>query len=242
MLQSLLFLVLGLSLGACCEYASTNILSATASEAQRAKEMPRMEQTSFNGWGPFTFGMKFDDALAAYPGVVWEAASLRKCRDEMSLKGCTLNPAEGSRVPMTTDVALLPSITFNQAGKLATVRLSRFLRANMAPAPCELAYGQLLDDLYETWGAPTPGSWDRRGMLKRSTPKGREFSLGIDEGAVVGRQTFHVQPDGRQIILRSGYIGATASAPAVCHLSIDYRGPEILQPPEQRPHPLKNWY
>ncbi len=60
---------------------------------------------------------------------------------------------------------------------------------------------------------------------------------------MVGRETFRVQPDGRQIILRSSYIGATDSAPAVCHLSISYRGPESLQPPpEQRPHPLKNWY
>jgi hypothetical protein len=205
--------------------------------------MPGSEEKSFNGWGPFTFGMNFNDALTAYSGVVWEAESLRKCRDEMSLRGCTLIPAEGSRVPLTAGVALLPRVVFNQQGKLATVRLGKFLRANMEPAQCERAYGQLLDDLHETWGAPTASSSDKRGVLKRSTPKGRGFFLGTGDGAVVGRETFHVQPDGRQIILRSGYIGATDSAPAVCHLSIHYRGPESLQPPpEQRPHPLKNWY
>lgn len=241
--RPLLFLVLGLNLGACSEYAATNSFSAAASEPQRAEKMSRSEDKSFNGWGPFTFGMNFDDALAANPRVVWEAASLRKCRDEMSLGGCTLITAEGSHIPLSAGVALLPGVIFNQDGKLAAVRLSKFLRANMAPAPCERAYGQLLDDLYETWGAPTATYPNGRGMLRRSTPKGREFFLGRDDGAVVGRETFHVQPDGRQVILRSGYIGATDSAPAVCHLSIYYRGPESLQPPpEERPHPLKNWY
>jgi hypothetical protein len=238
-----LVFVLGPNFGACSEYGSTNISSAAASEVQRAEEMPPLEDASFNGWGPFTFGMNFEDALTAYPGIVWEAASLRKCRDEMSLKGCTLNPAQGSRVPLTTGIALLPSVTFNQEGGLATVRLSTFLRANMAPALCERAYGQLLDGLYEAWGTPKANDPNGRGMLRRSSPNGREFFLGIDGGAAIARDTFHVQPDGRQITLRSGYLSATDSAPAVCHLSIDYRGPESLQPPpEPRPHPLRDWY
>lgn len=205
--------------------------------------MPRSEDKSFNGWGPFTFGMNFDDTLSAYPGVVWEEESVRKCRDEMSVRGCTLSSAEESRVPSTAGVALLPQVVFNQEGKLGTVRLGKFLRPNIEPVQCERAFGQLLDDLHETWGAPTAASSSKPGMLKRSTPKGREFFLGFGDGAVIGRETFQVQPDGRQIILRSGYMDATDSAPAVCHLSICYRGPESLQPaPEQRPYPLKNWY
>lgn len=205
--------------------------------------MPRAEEKSFNGWGPFTFGMNFDDTLSAYSGVVWEAETVRKCRDEMSVRGCTLSSAEGSRVPLTAGFALLPRVVFNQEGKLATVRLGKFLRPNVGLDQCERAFGQLLDDLHDAWGAPTASSLTKRGMLKRSTPKGREFFLGSGDGGTVGRETFHAQPDGRQIILRSGYIGATDTAPAVCHLSIDYRGPESLQPsPEQRPYPLKNWY
>ena len=204
--------------------------------------MPRPEEKSFKGWGPFTFGMNFDDALTAYPGVVWDAESSRKCRDEMPLRGCTLNPTGGSRVPLTAGVALLPTVIFNQEGKLATIRLRKFLRGDIKPAQCERAYGQLLDYLHETWGPPTASSSNKRAMLKRSTLKGREFFPDTGDGAVVSRETFHVQPDGRQIILQSSYIGATESAPAVCHLSIYYRGPESLQPPEERPHPLKNWY
>jgi hypothetical protein len=187
--------------------------------------------------------MNFEDAVTAYPEVVWDVASLRKCRDKMPSEGCTLTSAEGSHFPLTNGVGLLPSLTFNRAAELATVRLSKFLRADIAPAPCERAYGQLLDDLYENWGAPTASHSNGRGMLRRSTPKGREFFLGNDDGGVVGQETFQVRPDGRQIILRSGYIGATDEAPALCHLSIDYRGPERLQPqPEPRPHPLRNWY
>lgn len=205
--------------------------------------MPRSADRSFNGWGRFTFGMTIDDAVTAHSGVVWEPTSLRKCRDEISSRGCTLNPAEDSHVPLTAGVALLPSVTFNEEGRLATVHLGRFLRAIVGAAQCERAYGQLLDDLHDSWGAPMANLSDKRGMLRRSTPSGREFFLGNGDGAVVGQETFNVQPDGRRIVLRSGYIGATDSAPAACHLSIDYRGPDRLQPPsEQRPHPLKNWY
>jgi hypothetical protein len=205
--------------------------------------MPRSEEKSFNGWGPFRFGMNFDDALTAYPTVVWDTNSVRRCRAEMRLRGCTLNPGEGSRVPPTAGVALLPSLIFNQEGKLATVRLRTFMRGDLKPTQCERAYGQLLDHLHSTWGGPAASASNKPGMLKRRTPQGRAFLLGTGDGAVAGRETFHVQPDGRQIILRSGYIGATDSAPAVCHLSIDYRGPASLQPPpEQRPHPLKNWH
>jgi hypothetical protein len=204
--------------------------------------MPRPEGKPFNGWGPFTFGMNFEEAVTAYPGLVWDAESLRKCRAELPARSCTLNPAQGSRVPPTAGLDLLPRLVFNQQGKLATVHLSQFLRGDIEAAQCERAYGQLLDDLQATWGPPAPRSANTRGMLKRSTPEGREFLLGSDGKAVTGTETFHAQPDGRRIVLQSGYVAATDSAPAVCHLSIDYRGPESLQPPpEQRPYPLKNW-
>ncbi len=204
--------------------------------------MSRSEKKLFNGWGPFTFGMNFEDALTAYPGVVWDPGSLRRCRDEMPLRSCTLNPAERSRVTLTASVALLPTLIFNQEGKLAAISLRKFLRGDIEPAQCERAHGQLLDYLHETWGSPTASSSNEPGILKRSSLNGRDFFLSTGEGAVVGTETFHVQPDGRQIILRSGYFGATKSAPAICHLSVSYRGPESLQPPpEQRPYPLKNW-
>lgn len=205
--------------------------------------MPRPEEKSFNGWGPFTFGMGFDDALTVFPGVVWEAESLRKCRAEISSRGCTLIPAEESRVPRTAGVALLPVVSFNREGKLSAITLRKFLRGDVRPAHCGRAHGQLLDHLNKTWGSPTASSSDAHGMQGSSAPRGGELLPRTGDGAVIGRETFHVQPDGRQVILLSRYIGATDSAPAVCHLSIYYRGPESLQPPpEERPHPLKNWY
>jgi len=167
---------------------------------------------------------------------------LRKCRDEMPLRGCPLDSTGGSRVPLTAGVALLPTVIFNREGKLAAIRLRKFLRGDIKPAQCERAYGQLFDYLRETWGPPTASSSIKRAMLKKSPLKAREFVPSTGDGAVVGRETFHAQPDGRQINLQSSYIGATETAPAVCHLSIYYRGPESLQPPEERPHPLKNWY
>lgn len=205
--------------------------------------MPRPEEKPLNGWGPFTFGMNFDDALIAHPGVVWDAASYRRCRDRMSPRGCTLNPAEESRVPLIAGVALLPEVTFNQEGKLAAVRLRTLLRGDIEPAQCGRAHDQLLNFLHQTWDSPNVSSSDKREMQGRSAPKGRDVLPSSANEAVIGRKTFHVQPDGRQVILQSSYIGATDSAPAVCHLSIYYGGPESLQPPpEERPHPLKNWY
>ena len=198
---------------------------------------------SFDGWGPFAFGMAFEDVLSAESAVVWDADSVRRCRDGMSAGGCTLSSADGSRVPSSAGVALLPRIVFNQEGRVASVRLGNFLTPTGEPGRCERTFGQLLDDLHDSWGAPTANPSDERDALKRSTPKGRAFRLRSGNGGTVGSETFHVQPDGRRIILRSVSIGATDSAPAVCHLGIDYRGPERLQPPpDQRPYPLKNWY
>lgn len=243
MLRRLLFVALGLTLSGCSEPGLTNISYMAAPEPQRKEELPRPKEKSFNGWGPFTFGMNFADALTAYPGVVWDAESVRKCRVEMPLRGCTLSPAQGSRVPPTAGVAMLPMVVFNEEGRLATIRLRKFLKGTIKRAQCERVYGHLLAYLRETWGSPTATSLNKHGMPKRSTLQGREFFLGTDYGAVVGREIFNVQPDGRHIILLSRYIGATDLATAVCHLSIYYIGPESLQPPpEERPHPLKNWY
>jgi hypothetical protein len=140
---------------------------------------------------------------------------------------CTLHAAHGSPVPLTAGIALLPSLGFNQAGKLAAIRLGHFLRG-VEPAQCERAYRQLLDSLRKTWGAPTASSSTERGA---------------SDGTVVGKETFHARPDGRRITLLARYINATASASAVCHIGIRYRGPESLQPPsDERPNPLKNWY
>lgn len=240
-LRPLLFLALGLSSGACSEPGSAD--TPLAASATQREEMPRPESKPFSGWGPFTFGMDFDDALTAYPGVAWQAESLRRCRVEMPSRGCTLIPAEESRVPRTAGVALLPVVSFNREGKLSAIALRSFLRGDVRPAHCGRAHGQLLHHLNKTWGSPAASSSDAHEMQVRSVPGGRELLPGTRDGAVIGRETFHVQPDGRRVILLSRYIGATASAPAVCHLSIYYRGPNSLQPPpEERPHPLKNWY
>lgn len=229
--RCLFLVVLGLTLNGCSKAGFGTTLSATGSEMK-----------PFEGWGPFAFGMTIDDALRAQSDVAWDLDSVRKCRDEMSVSGCTLSFAEGSRVTLTAGVALMPRLVFNQEKRLASVRLGNIPTPDRDPAHCERAFGQLLDDLHDAWGAPTARSSGERGALERSTPKGRAFFLGSVDGAVVGRETFHVQPDGRQIVLRFDAIGATNSAPATCHLSIDYRGPERFQPPpEQRPYPLKNW-
>ena len=204
--------------------------------------MSSAKDKSFSGWGPFTFGMNFKDALTAQPGVVWDDEPSRKCAEAMSSSGCTLTAAQGSRVPLTAGVALLPTVIFNHDGKLAGLRLGTFLRGNITPAQCQSAYSQLLDHLQETWGSPTASASNMRRTRSTPTSDGVEHAPVTEDEAVVGRATFHVQPDGRQIILLSRYIGKTDTALAVCHLSIDYRGPDGLQPPEKFPHPLKNWY
>ena len=205
--------------------------------------MPRPEHKSFNGWGLFTFGMDFEDALTVYPGVVWEAESLRRCRVEIPSRGCLLTPAEESGFPRTAGVALLPVVSFNREGKLSAITLRKLLRGGLSPAQCGRAHAQLLDHLSKTWGFPTASSSDANGMQDRSAPRGRELLPSTSDGAVIGRESFHVQLDGRQVVLLSRHISPTDSAPAVCHLSIYYRGPNSLQPPpEDRPHPLKNWY
>ncbi len=217
--------MLGPTLSACSGPGAANM--AAAALAEREGEMPRRQ--ALNGWGPFTFGMGFEEAVNAFPAVVWDPRSLRSCRDAISHTACTLTAADGSPVPPTAGIPLLPSIVFNQAGKLAAIRLGHFLRG-VEPAQCERPYRQLLDSLRETWGAPT-------------APPSSSIERGASDSAVVGRETFHAQPDGRRITLLARHIRATNAAPAVCHLGIHYRGPEILQPPrDERPNPLKNWY
>ena len=243
MSQPFLFFALAVTLGACSEPRSTNILSTAVTESQRVKAMSSAKEKSFNGWGPFTFGMNFEDALTAHPGVVWDIEPSRNCRAEMPSRGCTLNAAQASRVSLTAGVALLPTVIFNRNGKLAVLRLGKFLRGNITPGQCESAYGQLLDRLQKTWGSPTTSPINKSGTLSTTTANRDEFSAVTTDEAVIGGEIFHVQPDGRQIILRSSYIGKTDAALAVCHLSIDYRGPDSLQPPqEERPHLLTNWY
>jgi len=240
--QSLLVFTLGLTLGACSQPRSTSNSSAAASDSQRAEKMQPANEMSFNGWGPFTFGMNLEDALTAHPGVVWNEKPSRKCRVETPLRGCTLNSAQDSRIPLTAGVALLPTVIFNQEGKLAAIRLGKFLRGNITPAHCKRAYGQLLNRLQETWGLPEANSSTKRGTLSRTLSNKGELSPVMEDEAVFGRETFHVQPDGRRIILLSRYIGKTDVARAICYLSIEYRGPDSLQsPPEERRHPLKNW-
>ncbi len=203
--------------------------------------IPRKEKL-LDGWGRLTFGMNFNDALMAYPGAVWDTESLRKCRDGMPLRGCTLVSTEQSRLPLTAGVSLLPAVLFNQEGKLATIHLRRFLRGTIKPAQCMREHGRLLEYLRERWGNPAENLSSKRGMQRVDTAQAPALLHVADDDAVVGRETFHVQPDGRKIILLSRYIGATEAATAVCHLSIYYYGPESLQPPaEKRPHPLKNW-
>jgi hypothetical protein len=188
--------------------------------------VPSPEQKFFDGWGPFAFGMTFDDAVTAHPAVVWTADSLRACRAELPVRGCVLEPAGGSAVRPTAGIALLPSLVINQAGTLAAIRLGQFLRG-IERVQCERVHRRLSEHLVRTWGSPTA-----------SLPDPHDSS----DGAVVGRQTFHAQADGRRITLRSSYIGATGSVPGLCHLGILFRGPNRLQPPpEEHPNPLKNW-
>jgi hypothetical protein len=201
------------------------------------------KEKSLEGWGPFTFGISFDDALTAHSGAVWDAQSSRRCRLEMPVRGCTLHAATKSRFPLTAGVGLLPTLIFNQEGKLAMIRLRKFFKGDIEPSvECMSRYNQILDYLQKTWGYPTASSSNKHGMPKGSIPQGGEILPDTADGAVVGSETFQVQPDGRKIILQLRAVGTAQPGAAVCHLSIDYRGPDSLQPPpEERPHPLKNW-
>ena len=227
MFRTFKILALGLTLSACSEPGST-ISASTGSGSQREKAMPQPEEKPFDGWGPFAFGMDFADALTAYPGVAWDAGAVRKCRAEIGTRPCTLEAAEGLQLPPFAGIAMRPKLLFNQPGKLAAIRLQNFLRGDIDLDQCKSVHGRLREHLRESWGPPAAKPLQ---------------SKGAGGGAVIDRESFQSRPDGRGIILETSYIGAAKSGSAVCHLSIAYRGPESLQPPpEDRPHPLKNWY
>lgn len=227
MFRTFKILALGLTLSACSEPGST-ISASTGLESRREKAMSRPEEQSFDGWGPFVFGMVFADALTAYPGVAWDAGAVRKCRAEIGTRPCTLEAADGLQLPPLAGIAMRPSLLFNQPGKLAAIRLQNFLRGDIDLNRCKSVHDRLREHLRESWGAPAAKPLQ---------------SMGAGGGAVIDRDSFQSRPDGRGIILETSYIGAAESGSAVCHLSIAYRGPQSLQPPpEDRPHPLKNWY
>ncbi len=160
----------------------------------------------------------------------------------MSSNNCILTASEQSETSMISGVALLPALVFNRDGKLAAIRLAKFLRGDIEQGRCEGVYAILYDHLHNAWGAPAERPRDRLQRIIRRTPGGRVYTLGTSSGATIGAETFGVSGDGRRIDLNYDVIGAATPATAVCHLSITYRGPTNLQPPpHERPHPLKNW-
>lgn len=188
-----------------------------------------------DGWGPFKFGMAFDDAFTAQPGIRWDGESFQKCRDEMPLKGCSLAPnVEDSYVPLTAGVALLPSLSFNQDGKLVTIDMTKILRGNIAPRQCERVHGQLLDYLDAEWGPGKASGHDPKNAVKRTTPKGRTFyhTAGSGPVFVFDVEDFSVRPDGRKITIISHYTAKSEYSPADCWVSIYFDAPKSLERPQ----------
>lgn len=190
-----------------------------------------------DGWGSFKFGMTFDDALTVEPGVRWGSESFQDCRDEMPLKGCTLDPSEESYVSLTAGVALLPALYFNREGALYTVRMQKVMRGDISLAQCEHAHGALLDYLDYEWGSGTVPIRGKGPQVNRKTPKGRTFFRTGGPGPVfvMDIEDFSKRPDGRKITILSHYTAKSEYTPADCWLGIYYDGPESIERPPPEP-------
>jgi len=178
-------------------------------------------------WDEFKFGMSFDDAIAAKPGIEWDGDSFKQCRDEMPVKGCTLWPDyDHSYAPSFAGMALLPNLEFNEAGQLTDVDLLRTFKAAVTASKCEAIHGRLVDALYDKVG---PSSFrPQKGALVRRSPGGHEYFRSNSDDVMVAEAEFRKATDGSMITLLTTFTAGSQYTNAECRPGIYIQGPKAL--------------
>jgi len=184
-------------------------------------------------WDEFTFGMSFDDAITAARGVEWDAESFQKCRNEIPVKGCSLsaNPKRSYR-PSFAGMELMPTLDFNEDGKLTDLRIGRIYKAGVTAAQCEAMHGRLLDKLTSMFGQRSyePKGADKAAVVRKS-PGGNTYhrSKSVSPVMVAGIEDFRVATDGGKISLLTTFTAGSEYTDPECFIDIYVDGPKSLR-------------
>lgn len=184
-------------------------------------------------WDEFTFGMSFDDAIKAARGIEWDAESFQKCRNETPVKGCSLsaNPERSYR-PSFAGMELMPTLDFNEDGKLTDLRIGRIYKASVTAAQCEAMHGRLLDKLTSMFGQR---SYEQKGadkgMVVRHSPGGNTYhrSKSVTPVMVAGIEDFRVATDGGKISLLTTFTAGSEYTEPECFIDIYVDGSKSLR-------------
>jgi len=177
--------------------------------------------------------MSFDDAITAARGIEWDAESFHKCRNEIPVKGCSLAAdLERSYRPSFAGMALVPTLDFNEDGKLTDLRIGRIYKAGVTAAQCEAMHGRLLDKLTSMFGQRSyePKGADKA-MLVRRSPGGNSYhrSKSVTPVMVAGIEDFRTATDGSKISLLTTFTAGSEYADPECFIDVYVDGPKSLR-------------
>ncbi|MFL6727883.1 MAG: hypothetical protein ACJ8FS_15415 [Sphingomicrobium sp.] len=184
-------------------------------------------------WDEFRFGMTFDEAITAAPGIQWDAESFQKCRKEIPVKGCSLSadPERSYRTSLA-GMELTPTLDFNEDGRLTDLRMGRIYKAGVTAAQCESMHGRLLDKLTAMFGQRSykPKGADKA-MIVRRSPGGNTYhrSKSVNPIMVAGIEDFRVATDGGEISLLTNFDAGSEYTEPDCFIDIYVDGPKSLR-------------
>jgi hypothetical protein len=214
-----------------CSSSQTN--NQAAAKAKAASPQKPSVPAPLRKWDEFTFGMSFDDAITAARGIEWDAESFQKCRNEIPVKGCSLSAdPERSYRPTFAGMELMPTLDFNEDGKLTDLRIGRIYKAGVTAAQCEAIHGRLLDKLASLFG---PAAHDEKGAYKAMvvgrSPGGNAYhrSKSVNPVMVAGIERFRVATDGGDISLLTTFTAGSEYTDPECFIDIYVDGPKSLR-------------
>ena len=180
-------------------------------------------------WDEFRFGMSFDEAISASNGIRWDGESFQTCRNQIPVKGCSLtaNPEQSSRAEFA-GMELLPSLEFNEDGKLTSLNMDRIYRAGVTPDQCEAIHARLLDKLTLTYGqGKIEGS--KNLFLKNSPAKNLYYRTKGSGGVIVyDNIRFRIATDSSNIVLLTVFVAGSEYSDSSCYTGFLVDGPKSL--------------
>jgi hypothetical protein len=229
-------LLIAFALPGCGASPADNEVAAQAKPGAPPRASP---PAPLQKWDEFRFGMSFDDAITAAPGIQWDAESFQKCRNEIPVKGCSLSAdPERSYRATFAGMELLPTLDFNEDAQLTDLRMGRIYKADVTARQCEAMHARLLDKLTTMFGQART---DKNGAAMRS-PGGNLYhrSKEVSPVMVAGIERFRTASDGSEISLLTTFTAGSAPyTEPECFIDIYVDGPKSLRrrPPEKAEQP-----
>lgn len=126
---------------------SISAAACLAEAGATPQQEKQAESREIKGWGSWNFGMSFEDALAAVPNVPWNSVSIKRCLDEIAIKGCLVSIYnDHGSIPLQSGIPFSPQLAFNKLGKIDSVVLD-YERSGLSSTKCLDLFERTLDRL-----------------------------------------------------------------------------------------------